>query len=242
MTSPASSPLPQRGATLTDQVMDFVRAAVISGELETGKLYSVYQIANLLGISRSPVRDGLLRLEEAGLVEFARNRGFRIIPTSPYDVAEIFSLRLALEVPAASRAANACTPELTEALKTLEAKMRAAAASDDTDEFFAYDQELHDLILGAAQSNRGRDIVNRLRVATRLLGVSTAGKQRTLDDIISEHSPLIEAVKAGQTTEAAAAMRDHLTRTGRLLVAQSIEAQGLDLDPEKLWTDLTQGY
>ncbi len=242
MTSPASSPLPQRGATLTDQVMNFVRAAVISGELETGKLYSVYQIADLLGISRSPVRDGLLRLEEAGLVEFARNRGFRIIPTSPYDVAEIFSLRLALEVPAASRAATACTPELTEELVELEKKMRAAAATDAEEEFFALDQQLHDLILGAARSNRGRDIVNRLRVATRLLGVSTAGKQRTLADIVVEHSPIIEAVKAGQSSEAATAMRDHLTRTGRLLVAQAITGQGLDLDPDRLWQDLTQGY
>lgn len=222
--------------------MDFVRAAVVSGELEVGKLYSVYQLAELLGISRSPVRDGLLRLEEAGLIEFSRNRGFRIIPTSPYDVAEIFSLRIALEVPAAYRAAQACTPALAAELEALEERMREAAAKDAQDEFFAFDQQLHDLLLGAARSNRGRDVVNRLRVATRLLGVSTAGKQRTLDDIVAEHSPIIAAVTANGASEAATAMRKHLTITGELLVAQAITSQGLDLDPVALWRDLTEGY
>lgn len=242
MTSPDSRTLPQRGQSLADQVMDYVRHAVVSGTMEVGRLYSVYRLAEQLGISRSPVREGLLRLEEAGLIEFSRNRGFRIIPTSPHDVAEIFSLRLALEVPAAHRAALGCTPELSAKLDELEERMHAAARADAQEEFFAFDQQLHDLILGAARSNRGRDIVNRLRVATRLLGVSTAGKGRTLHDIVSEHSPIIEAIKAGDSSKAATAMREHLTSTGRLLVAQAIGGQELDLDPDELWHELTEGY
>ena len=242
MTSSDSPSLPNRGATLTEQVMDFVRTAVVSGDLEVGKLYSVYQLAQSLNISRSPVRDGLLRQEEAGLIEFSRNRGFRVIPTSPYDVAEIFSLRLALEVPAAARAAAARTDELVERFALLEEKMCAAASMGSEDDFFALDQELHDLILGAARSNRGREIVNRLRVATRLLGVSTAGKQRTMNDIIAEHSPIIEAITAGDKTAAATAMREHLSTTGRLLVAQAVEGQNFAVDPEALWLELTDCY
>lgn len=242
MTSPDSRTLPQRGQSLADQVMNYVRRSVVTGEMEVGRLYSVYQLAELLGISRSPVREGLLRLEEAGLIEFSRNRGFRIIPTSPHDVAEIFSLRLALEVPAAHRAAAACTPELAAEFTALEQLMREAASNNAEEEFFAFDQQLHDMILGAARSNRGRDIVNRLRVATRLLGVSTAGKERTLHDIVAEHSPIIDAIKAGQSARAATAMREHLTMTGRLLVAQAITSQELDINPGDLWHELTEGY
>lgn len=242
MTSNSPSSLPKRGATLTEQVMEFVRTAVITGELKVGELYSVNQLAQLLDISRSPARDGLLRLEEAGLIEFSRNRGFRIIPTSPYDVAEIFSLRLALEVPAAARAAAARTDALVEQLTVLEAKMHAAASTDREEDFFTLDQELHDLILGAANSNRGRQIVNRLRVATRLLGVSTAGKQRTMNDIVKEHSPIIEAIKTGNKAAAKSAMREHLSTTGRLLVAQAVEGQKLAVDPETLWLELTDCY
>ena len=241
MTSDLQVPA-QHGRTLTEQVMDYVRSAVISGELKTDTLYSVYQLADRLKISRSPVRDGLLRLEEAGLVEFARNRGFRIIPTQPKDVAEIFSLRLALEVPAAFRAAQACTPQIAARLNDIVAGLARCAEADLTEEFFDLDQQLHDFILEVAQSNRGRNIVNRLRVATRLLGVSTAGKQRTLGDIMAEHEPIITAISSGNAPAAALAMRQHLVATGKLLLVQAVQGQGLDLDPEDLWTELTAGY
>lgn len=242
MTIPHSRTLPQLGQSLTDQVMNHVRHSVGSGEMEVGRLYSVYQLAEQLGISRSPVRDGLLRLEEAGLIEFSRNRGFRVIPTSPHDVAEIFSLRLALEVPAALRAAHANTPALAATFNDLEAHMRSAAERGSLDEFFDLDQQVHDTILSAAGSNRGRGIVNRLRDSTRLLGVSTAGKERSLTEILGEHAPVIEAINAGKGQEAAAAMREHLTRTGQLLVSQAITAQHLDLDPDELWREYTTGY
>lgn len=242
MTSPDSRTLPQRGQSLADQVMNYVRHSVSTGEMQTERLYSIYQLAETMGISRSPVREGLMRLEEAGLIEFSRNRGFRIVPTSPWDVAEIFSLRLAIEVPAAQRAAATCTPELAAEFDVLQDRMRSLAATGASDDFFDFDQQLHDLVLAAAGSNRGRRIVNRLRLATKLLGVFTVGQERTLEDILTEHSPVIEAITAGDGPRAAAAMHEHLTVTGRLLVAQAVAGQGLELDPEQLWNELTAGY
>ena len=222
--------------------MNHVRHAVSTGEMEVGQLYSVYRLAELLGISRSPVRDGLLRLEEAGLIEFSRNRGFRVIPTSPHDVAEIFALRLALEVPAAHRAAASCTADLRATLEDLEARMHSAAQRDSTQEFFDLDQLVHDGILAAARSTRGRAIVHRLRDSTRILGVSTAGRDRSLNDILDEHAPVLAAIKAGDGEQAAASMRSHLTRTGQLLVAQAIADQHLDLDPAVVWHNYTTGH
>lgn len=242
MTSPDSRTLPYRGQSLADQVMNYVRHAVLTGEMKSGQLYSVHQLAELLGVSRSPVRQGLLVLEEAGLIEFSRNRGFRVVPTSPHDMAEIFSLRLSIEVPAAHRAAQACTEELATGLDTLEARMRVAAEDEAEELFFSLDHQLHDLIMSAARSHRGRDIVSRLRAATRLQGVSTASRQRTLQDIVAEHTPVIEGIKSGRAVEAATAMRRHLTTTGQLLVAQAIDDQGLDIDADGLWSEYTKAY
>lgn len=240
--SPGAGNAPPVRRSLTEQVMDFVRTATASGDLRPGELYSVYQLAERLGFSRSPVRDGLLRLEEAGLVEFARNRGFRIIPTTPQDVAEIFSIRLALEVPAARRAAMACSDELATALKALEASMARAARAGDDESFFADDQYLHDLLLEAAGSHRAREVVNRLRVSTRLLGVSTAGRQRTYEDILTEHAPIVAAVIANDPQCAGQLMSEHLATTGRLLLAQAAARQDLDIDAARLWDELTRGY
>ena len=72
-----------------------------------------------------------MRLAEAGMVEFERNRGFRIVIPQPRDIAEVFHLRLLLEVPAARRVASRATPELVAALRAELAKMRQAADRHD---------------------------------------------------------------------------------------------------------------
>jgi DNA-binding GntR family transcriptional regulator len=88
-------------ASLTDRVVHELRESIRSGVLRPGELYSVYQLAEQLQVSRTPVREGLLRLAEAGMVRFERNRGFRVLRSAPADIAGIFHLRLLLEVPAA---------------------------------------------------------------------------------------------------------------------------------------------
>lgn len=91
---------------LTDWVVEHIRAALRTRAMVPGATYSGYQLAADLGISRSPVRDGLLRLAATGLIEFTPNRGFRIIQPTETDIAEIYALRIAIEVPAARRAAR----------------------------------------------------------------------------------------------------------------------------------------
>lgn len=226
------------GASLADQVVRYVVDAAASGELEGGQLYSVYQLADRLQISRSPVREGLLRLEEAGLIRFSRNRGFEIVPVGPQDVAEIFGMRIAVEVPAAARAARQADDAALARLGQLADTMAALAHSGDAEAFMEQDRLLHDLILETSGSRRGRDTVNRLRVATRRLGVSTVGRQRSLDQILAEHAPIVDAITKGDSEAAAAAMRDHLTRTGQLLVTQTVAAQA-DVAPPTAAHDTT---
>jgi len=221
--------------------MEFVRDAVVSGEMQPGELYSVYQLADQLQVSRSPVREGLLRLEEAGLIQFERNRGFRVVPTTPADVAEIFAIRLALEVPAARRAALATGRDL-DRLSTLHSQMRLAGGQSAEERFFELDRELHDEILVAAGARRAREIVGRLRIATRLLGAATVHTHRDYDDICREHEPIVEAIERGDADAAGAAMAEHLRSTGQLLVAQAlVRTGGSEADATDLWERLTEG-
>ena len=79
-------------ASLTDAVVEAVRGGVQRRQLVPGQTYSVYQLAELLGVSRSPVREAMLRLAEVGLVEIVRNRGFRVVLPTAHDVEEIFEI------------------------------------------------------------------------------------------------------------------------------------------------------
>ena len=233
---------PNARVSMTDAVMEHVRSSIVEGSMAPGEWYSVYRLADELAISRSPVRDALLRLEEIGVIRFAKNRGFQLVPTTPEDVAQIFSIRSALEVPAAGRASLSRTPEQADQIAALRTAMDSAAAETDEQVFFDRDQDLHAVILTAAGMNRAREMVNKLRVSTRMLGASTSHGLRTLEDISREHEPIITAVLGGDPHAARDAMERHLAATGSLLVQQALNRSGDERDAALLWSQLTDGY
>lgn len=222
--------------------MDHVRAAVIGGAMVPDQMYSVYQLSDDLGISRTPVRDALLRLQDAGLVVIKKNRGFLIKRTRPEDVAEIFGIRIALEVPASRRAAQWRDQNFTSAAEELRNGMVDASRQDDETLFFKYDQRLHGLILDTALMGRGRTVIDNLRTNTRLLGASTAGEARDYSSILTEHDPIIEAVVAGDPEASGEAMRQHLETTAVLLIEQALHRVGEEGDPYALWEQLGTGF
>lgn len=230
--------------SLTEQVMDYVREAALTGGMVTGEWYSVYQLSEQLGISRSPVRDALLRLEEAGLISFTRNRGFQFVETNPSDVADIFALRLGIEPAAAFRAAQYRTEEQLTLVDQTVGTMHQLALDGKEDEFFLHDKLLHELILTMGSSRRGIDLVSKLRNHTRILGVSTAGNSRTLSDILAEHEPILRAIRQGSPDVALASMREHLQITGKLLLRQNVNKLDCD-DPDQqvseIWSQYTDG-
>jgi DNA-binding GntR family transcriptional regulator len=236
--APALDRLSAPPASLTDQAVAAIRQAVHDGALIPGQLYSAYQIADYLGVSRSPVREALMRLAEAGMVSFERNRGFRIVVPGPRDIAEVFGLRLLLEVPAARQAAVSASAELVTGLRAEFDAMRRAAADHDEPEFMRHDQRLHGLIVAATGNSRVVKVVDGLRDLTRLLGASTVDRSRDLDGILAEHLPVLEAIAAGDGPAAGRAMAGHITHTGKLLTAQAVAETGSDISAEDLWSQL----
>jgi DNA-binding GntR family transcriptional regulator len=233
-------PLAVPAASLADQVAASIRAAVRAGTLQPGRLYSAYQMADHLGVSRSPVREALMRLAESGMVEFERNRGFRIVIPQPKDIVEVFHLRLLLEIPAARRVAADATPELVAALRDELGEMRRAADARDETLFMRHDQRLHDLILGTAGNTRLLRLIDGLRDTTRYLGASTVDRSRTLHDIYAEHVPIVDAIANADPAAAGGAMSRHVTHTGKLLVAQAAAEAADDTDPDALWSQIVR--
>jgi len=233
----ALTPLPPTARSLAEDVMERVRDAVYEGQLTPGVLYSGYQLAEELGVSRSPVREALLRLAEVGLVRFERNRGFRIVLPSPQEIAEIFAIRLALELPAVRRVAGAPHPALQAQLRQELSNMERSATAGNGSLFSVQDQRLHDLVLAAAGNTRARTIVNDLRDTTRLLGATSADRSRSLPDIHAEHRPVVEAILRADPAAADRALRWHLVHTGKLLVEQVAREHSDPRSTDQIWAE-----
>jgi DNA-binding GntR family transcriptional regulator len=118
-------------ASVNARVLSSLRAAVITGELAPGSLYSVQTLADQLGVSRTPVREALIKLAQQGMVRFERNRGVRVLLTSLHDLEEVFALRLLLEPPAVQRAVTRLDTAHRRELRRMFVQMEKAAKADD---------------------------------------------------------------------------------------------------------------
>ncbi|RJT81074.1 GntR family transcriptional regulator [Arthrobacter cheniae] len=227
-----------RPPTLTERTIEAVREGIRNGTLVPGELYSVYRLADELGVSRSPVRDALLRLAETGMVAFERNRGFRVVLPGARELTEIIAVRLALEVPAAQRAAVRATAADRAALQNEYEAMQVSVTAGDETAFMMHDQRFHGLLLELAGNAHVTRIIENLRDATRLVGTSTIRTSRSLEDVYQEHLPILDAIQQGSPSTAGAAMRRHLESTGRLLLQEAARKSDTNLKSNALWNDL----
>lgn len=233
--------------------MPIIRKAITTERLIAGKQYSVEEIAKQLklGVSRTPVREALVRLADTGLVRFERNRGVRIVKPNVRDMEELFQLRLMVEVPAAYRAAKRADEALTYKLEVQLAAMGQAVkaseelagsgAVDGLDEqleqinrdFVEHDTVFHELVLSAAANLRLVDTVRTWRELITALGGWRLTQSRALGIVLKEHEPVLEALKLKAPVAAAQAMYDHLKETGTLLMKelQGAVPDGGSFDP-----------
>lgn len=207
-------------ASLGERVREAIRNAIVVGQLAPGALYSVQTLADVFGVSRTPVREALIDLAGQGMVRFERNRGVRILETSIHDLEEVFTLRLLLEVPATYQTAEQITDAAVRDLRRELSAMERAAAADDEPTLMRHDRRFHTILLTMSGNRRLADYVDHLRDLVLTRGASTVGRSRSLTDIIAEHRAILERVEAHDGPGSAAAMRAHIVRTGSLLIQQ----------------------
>ncbi len=223
-----------RTETFANQTLGVIRRAIVTGELTPGRLYSVQRLVDelqdLRGLSRTPVREALVRLEDEGIVRFEMNRGFRVEQPGVHDLQEVFQLRLMLEVPAVYNAARRISAETLDRLQqeldamwevaqesaTLHRDLtqRESSRAEITREieeklrrldldFVERDTAFHELVLEASGNGRLVDLVRTLRSIVTSIGAWNLHQGRSLDDTRSEHEPVLAALRRGDPQGAA---------------------------------------
>jgi DNA-binding GntR family transcriptional regulator len=229
-----------RHESLATKVFEIVRNAIVLGEFAPGSLHSVQEIAEKLNISRTPVREALLKLEEQGMVSFERNRGARILETTVHDLEEIFSLRVLLEVPSTYRAAKWATPadikKLRQTLDEVEAAYRTT--STNARAHLEPDARFHRCIALISGSRRLAGILDNLFDQQMIANGTSGGFTRGMAEISEDHKRIFDGIAARDPPAAAAAMRDHLIVSSRALVAKETGDAGASSGFELLYADI----
>lgn len=200
------------GFNLRHRALNSLRAAVVTGELASGGIYSVPALANSFGVSLTPVREAMLDLVHDGLAEPVPNRGFRIIEVSSADLDEIFELRLLLEVSSMVKLAGQRVAVDVAQFQDIVNVIEAAAAQGDLVAFLGADRDFHLSLLGLLQNQRLVKIVDMLRLQSRLPGLGDLASS-ALRSSAAEHQHILDAIVAHDRLSVRRLMVSHLRHT-----------------------------
>lgn len=178
------------------------------------------EIAEELGISRTPVREALIRLANEGLVEVVPRHGMRVLPVSPTDMAEIYAVLTALESVAADllarrRPSDAELKPLVEATRD----MTRALKADDLDAWAAADERFHQGLVELAGNRALADAVSRLWDRAHRARMFTLRLRPKPINSTQEHMAMLERIRAGDAPGAVEVNRSHRERASRELLA-----------------------
>jgi DNA-binding GntR family transcriptional regulator len=207
---------------MREEITETLRGAVISGELTPGIVYSAPSLAEQFGVSATPVREAMLDLVKEGLVEIARNKGFRVTGLSAAELDNLTELRALIEIPVIRRIATVgVAATVIERLRPLAIAIEEAAARRDFITHVAIDLEFHLTLLAQVHNPRLVEIVRSLRTSSRLYGLKTLTEGSALVDSSHEHTELLDLIEARDADGAEALMRRHLTHVRGIWAADS---------------------
>lgn len=207
-----------RGGLLhSDYVYKEIRRRILESEFPVGLQLLETDIAALFGVSRTPVRDALGRLERDGLIEVRPRHGMRVLPISTNDMQEIYELLAAIESLAARIAAERGIPAAV--MRRLEKAARAmddAIDASDRPRWFAADEQFHTEIIRASRNSRLIDIATRLLDQSHRSRLATLKLRPRPDN--RDHLALLEALSERNAERAAEVHFRHRWRNAKVLI------------------------
>ena len=187
-----------------------LRADIAGGALPAGSPLREVALAGRFGVSRTPVREALRRLQHDGLL-VPGHRGLQVRRADPREVVQVYDLRILLEAEAAAQAARAHGPADLVRLEGLLARDRALTGPDP-----ATNSEFHAAVWSAAHNPVLEDLLHRLMLQAVHVPRSTLSVAGRWAEALGEHAALVEAIRAGDAAAARRLAGDHL-RTAREL-------------------------
>ena len=210
MTSETRSITPLAKANLRERVLRALRAAIISGELAPGEVYSAPSLAATFGVSATPVREAMLDLAKENLVAVVPNKGFRVTVVDEEQLDQITAIRRLLEPPVVAEVTGRIPAEDFPALRRLAQEIVDGARAGDLAQYTESDNEFHLRLLGYSANQRLVDLVAELRGQTRLVGLASLLDRGELVQSAREHLDLLDLIERRDAAAVEACMNRHI--------------------------------
>ena len=217
--APAAHSPPGRGSLVAKAYRE-IRQRILDNVYPAGHRALEQEYADELGLSRTPVREALLKLASEGLVEVMPRHGTRVLPVSPADMREIYEMLTALEPMAAELVARKRLPAADlKPLVDASRAMSAALKADDLDAWAVADERYHRLLIALAGNRLLADAVQGLWDRAHRARMVTLRLRPKPVNSTAEHNAIVVAIRAGDAATAARLYRGHRERGSSELLA-----------------------
>lgn len=198
------------GGLARNQVYDLVRERIVSLELLPGARVSDAAIATELGVSRTPVREAVLQLEDEGLLRVVPQLGTFVARISVEAVHDAQFVREALETAALGRAVGRVTAADAERIKDNITAQRRAEVAGDNDRFYRLDQDFHRILMEVSGHARVWRIAQRIRAHMDRVRRLSLPEPSVISNLIDQHEVIATGLVDGDGEKAEAMLRDHV--------------------------------
>jgi DNA-binding GntR family transcriptional regulator len=207
---PMSPPSEPAAGTASSRAYDFAKWAILSAVYPAGSVITETGLAHEIGLSRTPVREALLRLEVEGLVTLRPRRGAVVNTFSTHDIEDVLEARVLVENHTAARS-FANRARLLPQVEAAHAAMCRNCRERDTAGFTASDRLFHELIVDAADNGVLSSIYRTLRERQTLFtSVMMRGRVDRMQATLAEHERIIDTLRGDDEAAFCAAVNEHL--------------------------------
>lgn len=203
--------------SLSAQVYDYIKKLILSGELRGGEKIPEERVAEKFGVSRTPIREALQRLDQYGLI-YLKPRSYAIVVAlGEKEAREIAVVRAQLEDLAVGLLCEHPVPDGVQELEELARRCTEAFSDGDTATTFEIDSAFHVKIAQLSNNTELRDLFDRIDARVQLSRLTLHLPTEALGTFIGQHHQIIEAIKSGDCARSKSLMREHIL--GQLPIA-----------------------
>jgi len=218
--------IPLKRTRLADEAAQALREAILTEEMASGTRLRQVQLATQLGISRTPLREALMKLEQEGLIELLPGGGLRVTVLNLDEAVELYDVREVLDGLAARLAAQRIDEQGIRNLERHLVRMKACLTGHDAHTWFVAHVAFHDGIFRASGNGRLQALSSVVRLSIQRFHPVLLATPNRLAEAYQEHDDIFEAVRAHDPEAAERLARAHIARAKEIALKAMARAQG----------------
>ena len=195
---------------LRDVVFNTLRQAILRGELKPGERLMEIQLANKLGVSRTPIREAIRKLELEGLVLMIPRKGAEVADITEKSLKDVLEVRRALEELSVKLTCDRITKEEIKELEQAAENFRKTMKSKDITEIAEADVRFHDVIYTATKNQKLIQLLNNRHEQMYRYRIEYLKDEEVYPKLLKEHKEIIERINRGEKEEAARIVCEHI--------------------------------